>query len=56
MAYQVRPLLLLPALVVEGDQVGGQPAVELLVLGVQHQENQVKPVEGVLQFMVAPRV
>ena len=34
--------LLLLCLMEEGDQVSGQSPVKLLVLGIQHQENQVK--------------
>ena len=43
-SYEVCSLLVLFALVVEGDQVGGQTMVKLFILGVQHQEDQVKPV------------
>ena len=39
-------LPVLSALVVERDQMGAQPPVKLLVLGVQHQEDKVKPEEG----------
>lgn len=36
-------LHLLLALVVQGHQVVGQPAVVRLVLGIQHQEDKVEP-------------
>ena len=42
--HKVCSLLILLALMVKRDQVCRQTMVKLLVLGVQHQENQVKPV------------
>lgn len=43
--YQVHRLLLHHRLVVEGDQMSGQSTIKLLILGVQHEEDEVKPVQ-----------
>lgn len=36
-------LSVLSALVVQGDKMGAESPVELLVLGIQHQEDEVEP-------------
>ena len=41
----ISTLLLLPAPVVERHKVCGQPAIKLLVLGIQHEEYEVEPTQ-----------